>query len=339
MASDVMARSRAADDGSMFNRPWLAFYDRRARPPPCAADVPAILRALDENSLCEIASRLGPRAFARLATTCAAFRDFVYAHDIDVWRGFCMDAFAHRESAAETAARKSRHGSYRAMFQQRLRLRTDGLYVSRNTYIKPGAKTMENAKCCHLVAYYRYFRFYRTGEFVCKTSPRRLRDEAKLLKDRAACARSNEVCHGGYTIDGEDRVRCEAIRPKSNGEWSATYFWVRLRQNKPGASNRLDVVKIAMVDGDNDPPHAHRRRMARRRRRRGALPSRSRHLRPKVRRHRGGSRRQPRSLHARLRPLGRGQRSRAQQDHRGDGLLLHRLSAASPFRFHFFLVH
>ena len=254
MASDVMARSRAADDGSMFNRPWLAFYDRRARPPPCAADVPAILRALDENSLCEIASRLGPRAFARLATTCAAFRDFVYAHDIDVWRGFCVDAFAHRESAAETAARKSRQGSYRAMFQQRLRLRTDGLYVSRNTYIKPGAKTMENAKCCHLVAYYRYFRFYRTGEFVCKTSPRRLRDEAKLLKDRAACARSNEVCHGGYTIDGEDRVRCEAIRPKSNGEWSATYFWVRLRQNKPGASNRLDVVKIAMVDGDNDPP-------------------------------------------------------------------------------------
>ena len=254
MASDVMARSRAADDGSMFNRPWLAFYDRRARPPPCAADVPAILRALDENSLCEIASRLGPRAFARLATTCAAFRDFVYAHDIDVWRGFCVDAFAHRESAAETAARKSRHGSYRAMFQQRLRLRTDGLYVSRNTYIKPGAKTMENAKCCHLVAYYRYFRFYRTGEFVCKTSPRRLRDEAKLLKDRAACARPNEVCHGGYTIDGEDRVRCEAIRPKSNGEWSATYFWVRLRQNKPGASNRLDVVKIAMVDGDNDPP-------------------------------------------------------------------------------------
>ena len=254
MASDVMARSRAADDGSMFNRPWLAFYDRRARPPPCAADVPAILRALDENSLCEIASRLGPRAFARLATTCAAFRDFVYAHDIDVWRGFCVDAFAHRESAAETAARKSRHGSYRAMFQQRLRLRTDGLYVSRNTYIKPGAKTMENAKCCHLVAYYRYFRFYRTGEFVCKTSPRRLRDEAKLLKDRAACARSNEICHGGYTIDGEDRVRCEAIRPKSNGEWSATYFWVRLRQNKPGASNRLDVVKIAMVDGDNDPP-------------------------------------------------------------------------------------
>ena len=254
MASDVMARSRAADDGSMFNRPWLAFYDRRARPPPCAADVPAILRALDENSLCEIASRLGPRAFARLATTCAAFRDFVYAHDIDVWRGFCVDAFAHRESAAETAARKSRHGSYRAMFQQRLRLRTDGLYVSRNTYIKPGAKTMENAKCCHLVAYYRYFRFYRTGEFVCKTSPRRLRDEAKLLKDRAACARSNEVCHGGYTIDGEDRVRCEAIRPKSNGEWSATYFWVRLRQNKPGASNRLAVVKIAMVDGDNDPP-------------------------------------------------------------------------------------
>lgn len=59
----------------------------------------------------------------------------------------------------------------------------DGLYVSRNIYIKFGVKIMENVKCCYLVVYYRYFRFYRTGEFVCKTSSRRLRDEVKFFKD------------------------------------------------------------------------------------------------------------------------------------------------------------
>ena len=72
---------------------------------------------------------------------------------------FGLDAYSHRETPKETheACRRLYAGCWRTMFHKRLRLRTDGLYVSRNTYIKPGAKTMENAKCVHLVVYYRIF--------------------------------------------------------------------------------------------------------------------------------------------------------------------------------------
>ena len=256
MASDVRLRARHVPaDVQMFNRPWLALFDRRK--PVREVEIPPILAALDDNTVAEIASRLGPRWFARLAVTCVAFRDFVTSRE-DVWRGFCLDAFAHRETARETheRCRKVHRGCWRTMFRERLRLRCDGLYVSRNTYIKPGAKTLENAKSCHLVVYYRFFRFFSTGEFVCKTSPKKLREEAKLLRDQAALARVNdgEVFHGWYSIEGNDRVHCEVIRPASDGTMSSTHFWVRLRGTKPGASNRLDVVKIAMVDEGSNPP-------------------------------------------------------------------------------------
>ena len=145
-------------------------------------------------------------------------------------------------------------GLRRTMFHRRCACARTALYVSRNTYIKPGHATMENAKCVHLVVYYRFCRFDASGGFVCKTSPHKLKTEAKLLRDRAACARSSDVYHGGYTIEGEDRVHCQVIRPRNNGELSTTHFWTRLRGTKPGASNRMDVVKIAMVDDENVPP-------------------------------------------------------------------------------------
>ena len=258
MASDVILRRPFATDAAyanMFTRPWLALLDRRRPRDAPEIERPIIMSTLDENSLMEIATRLGPRWFARLAVTCVSFRDFVHTRE-DAWRAFCLDAYSHRETPKETheACRRLYAGCWRTMFHKRLRLRTYGLYVSRNTYIKPGAKTMENAKCVHLVVYYRFFRFDASGGFVCKTSPHKLKTEAKLLRDRAACARSSDVYHGGYTIEGEDRVHCQVIRPRNNGELSTTHFWTRLRGTKPGASNRMDVVKIAMVDDENVPP-------------------------------------------------------------------------------------
>jgi F-box protein 9 len=239
---------------SNFSRPWLALYGRRA--PQRVIEVPDILLALDENSLVEIAKRIGPRALARLACTCYAMRQFVHARE-DVWRHFCLEAFAHRELGKKTRelCAKLYGGCWRGMFMKRLRLRTDGLYVSRNTYIKPGTKTMDrNVDPVHLVVWFRYFRFFANGAFYSKTSPQKLRVEAKVLRDSAACARSTEVSHGGFTIDREDRVHCQVIRTTSSGSMSTTHFWTRLRQTKPGASNRIDMVKIAMVDGDNEPP-------------------------------------------------------------------------------------
>eukprot|EP00976_Prorocentrum_cordatum_P107793 1194710-Prorocentrum_minimum.AAC.6 len=61
------------------------------------------------------------------------------------------------------------------MWMLRPRLRYDGVYVSRNTYVKPGQAGWTYTAPVHLVVYYRYFAFRADGSLVYKTSPQPLR--------------------------------------------------------------------------------------------------------------------------------------------------------------------
>jgi F-box protein 9 len=62
-----------------------------------------------------------------------------------------------------------------------------GIYVSRNTYVNP----------VHLVCYYRYYRFFSNGEFLCKTSPHKLAHVHKTFKSRYLAAKDSAMFHGG----------------------------------------------------------------------------------------------------------------------------------------------
>lgn len=53
------------------------------------------------------------------------------------------------------------------MFLDSPHLRFDGLYVSRNTYIRQGVAEWKREKTCHLVTYFRYFRCVRLHVLCC----------------------------------------------------------------------------------------------------------------------------------------------------------------------------
>jgi len=57
------------------------------------------------------------------------------------------------------------------MFLQRPHMRFDGLYVSRNTYIRTGLTEWRYRNPVHLVTYFRYLRFLPEGRFITRTSP------------------------------------------------------------------------------------------------------------------------------------------------------------------------
>ena len=57
------------------------------------------------------------------------------------------------------------------MFLGRPHLRFDGLYVSRNTYIRTGLVEWRVRNPVHLVCYYRYLRFFPDGTLLYRTSP------------------------------------------------------------------------------------------------------------------------------------------------------------------------
>ena len=159
-------------------RPWTSLYNLRVRAPVDAKQkrLSLIQRVVPHDLMVEIFKRAAPSDVSRAACACRPWR--LLTQDEHIWEKACLDAWEYREAreATHAVARDRFRGSYRRMFFARPRLRTEGLYVSRNTYIKPGITDWENVKPVHLVCYYRYFRFFNNGEFMSKTSPERLRN-------------------------------------------------------------------------------------------------------------------------------------------------------------------
>lgn len=67
------------------------------------------------------------------------------------------------------------------MFLESPHLRFEGLYVSRNTYIRQGVAEWRREKTCHLVTYFRYFRFFPDGTLLYRTTPQTINKVAKTL--------------------------------------------------------------------------------------------------------------------------------------------------------------
>ncbi|ACO62881.1 predicted protein, partial [Micromonas commoda] len=241
------------------SRAWFSLYNQRVTVPVSPAEAARrrklglIQRALSDDVMLEIFKRMSPVAVARAACSCRPWR-LLAAHE-DIWERAALDAWSGREPPEVTArvCRDRYHDSWRRMFLDRVRMRTEGLYVSRNTYIKAGMTdlTTENVNPVHMVCYYRYFRFFGTGEFYCKTSPHKLESVAKTFRDRRASAVDPNMYYGWYSI-----ADCAPVE-RLTGDGRATaslHMWLRLRSTHPGGSNRLDFVKLASVDESEPVP-------------------------------------------------------------------------------------
>ena len=292
-------------------RPWVAMYNHRLSIPhkPGKHKLGLIQRVLPDDLMLEIFKRVPPSGVSRAACACRPWR-LLSTHE-DIWEKACYDAWEYREEPADTAriSRDRFHGSWRRMFFHRVRLRTEGIYVSRNTYIKPGVTDWENVKPVHLVCYYRYFRFFNNGEFICKTSPQRLASVFKTFKSRYNAARDDCMYHGGYRLafEGDDaRLHLECVpRHRADMTHTTVHFWLRLRSTHPGASNRLDFVKLASVDGRvgaGAAPDA--RGVGRGGRPRVGVPAELRDQRQAIRRLGGGAGDDPRTQHDGVRAVG-----------------------------------
>lgn len=86
-----------------------------------------------------------------------------------LWRNACMDAFFKDNKPADldfAAVLKPYRGSWKRMFIEKPHLRFDGIYVSRNTYIKTGVAEWRVYNPVHLVCYFRYIRFLPNGTYL-----------------------------------------------------------------------------------------------------------------------------------------------------------------------------
>ncbi|EPS67394.1 hypothetical protein M569_07385, partial [Genlisea aurea] len=130
-------------------------------------------------------------------------------------------------------------GSWRKMWLLRPRVRTDGLYVSRNTYIRTGAADWKITNPVHIVCYFRYMRFYSSGRFLYKNSSQKVKDVVKYMNLRAS--KNDCVFTGQYTLS-DDKVGAALVYPGLRP--TVLRLRLRLRGTTAGANNRMDLISL-----------------------------------------------------------------------------------------------
>lgn len=231
------------------NRPWLTLYGLRVRNTSLDQehnDMAPFQGKVPDELMLTIFSKVDPYTLGVTCCVCRLWRILV-SHPL-LWQKACLDAFS--QSTFEENVRRARFyhkGSWKRMFLERPHLRYNGLYISRNTYLRAGITEWRVKNPVHLVAYFRYLRFYPGGRFLYRTSPEKPSKVLKSMKTstnahkRTMSSETSGSLWGKYGAK-EEKMCCVTIYPDSQ----ATEFRLRLtlRSTIVGKHDRLDVQSI-----------------------------------------------------------------------------------------------
>jgi len=94
--------------------------------------------------------------------------------------------------------------NWRYMYLKRPRVRNDGIYISKNQYLRQGSTQGSYYQPVHEVVYYRYLRFFEDGRVVSALSAEPPKQVLMYLRPvNANSAAKNKVQAGTYMVDGE----------------------------------------------------------------------------------------------------------------------------------------
>ncbi|KAJ8615323.1 hypothetical protein MRB53_034695 [Persea americana] len=234
-------------------RPWLDLYGVRLQPIPYFGSAssktfvdPALIhRCLPDELLYEVFTRMTPYSLGRAACVCRKWRYTI--RNPMFWRSACLKTWQMSGAVENYRIVQSRYdGSWRKMWLLRPRLRTDGIYVSRNTYIRVGVAEWKVTNPVHVVCYFRYIRFLPSGKFLYKNSSQKVKEVAKFMNSRAS--KSDCIFGGHYTLT-DDQVEAAILYPGLRP--TVLRIRLRVRGTTAGANNRLDLLSL-VTSGIND---------------------------------------------------------------------------------------
>ncbi|XP_042035515.1 F-box protein 7-like isoform X2 [Salvia splendens] len=158
LAAELESASRLkAAQFLVTQRPWLDLYGVNVRPvtpfPSLSkpfVDTALLHRSLLDELLFEIFSKMSPYSLGRAACVCRKWR-YTIRNPV-FWRNACLRAWQLNGIVENYKIFQSMYnGLWRKMWLLRPRLRSDGLYVSRNTYIRVGLAEGRTTNPVHIV--------------------------------------------------------------------------------------------------------------------------------------------------------------------------------------------
>ncbi|KAL8578836.1 hypothetical protein ACOMHN_022129 [Nucella lapillus] len=151
-----------------------------------------------------ISSQLDMRSLEMLAQVCRGF--YLFARDESLWKAACVKIWGKHCGSSK------KFGGWRNMFIQRPHLLFNGCYISRVTYVRQGEQGVDTFyRPFHVVAYYRFLRFFPEGGVLMMCSP----EEPSVIVPKLAspACRVQGVLKGYFKVSGT-KVMCIMRRLK-----------------------------------------------------------------------------------------------------------------------------
>uniref|UniRef100_A0A8C1Z5J2 F-box only protein 9 n=1 Tax=Cyprinus carpio TaxID=7962 RepID=A0A8C1Z5J2_CYPCA len=166
------------------------------------------------------------RALEQLSLVCRGF--YICARDPEIWRSACLRVWGR------SCTKMLPFSSWREMFLERPRVRFDGVYISKTSYIRQGEESLDGFyRAWHQVEYYRYLRFFPDGQVMMLTTP-----EDPLItvpRLRSKNSRMDSVMFGHFRLsqDTDNQTKVYVVVSKRKEEKVAEYQRSRFCRRNP----------------------------------------------------------------------------------------------------------
>lgn len=153
------------------------------------------------------------RALEQLSLVCRGF--YICARDPEIWRSACLRVWGRG------CTKMLPYSSWREMFLERPRVRFDGLYISKTSYIRQGEESLDGFyRAWHQVEYYRYLRFFPDGQVMMLTTPEDPLVTVPRLRSRNTRVESVLLGHYRLTQDTDNQTKVFVVVAKRKEEKS-----------------------------------------------------------------------------------------------------------------------
>ncbi|XP_042624277.1 F-box only protein 9-like isoform X1 [Cyprinus carpio] len=184
------------------------------------------------------------RALEQLSLVCRGF--YICARDPEIWRSACLRVWGR------SCTKMLPFSSWREMFLERPRVRFDGVYISKTSYIRQGEESLDGFyRAWHQVEYYRYLRFFPDGQVMMLTTP-----EDPLItvpRLRSKNSRMDSVMFGHFRLsqDTDNQTKVYVVVSKRKEEQKvAEYQRSRFcRRNPAPEAERTFHVGLQLSSG------------------------------------------------------------------------------------------
>ncbi|XP_060524007.1 F-box only protein 9 [Cylas formicarius] len=186
-----------------------------------------------------VTSDLDLRSLEMFGMVCRGF--YVCSRDSELWRLCCL-----RVWALNCGSTPGNYGTWRNMFIERSRVQYNGCYISKTTYIRSGENNFQDqfSRPWHLVAYYRYLRFFPDGKVLMLTSP----DEPVQCIGQMKSRNPKQPVMIGYYRMIDDKVTLVVQRQETDAKSVPGGFKRNKRRDVPDSPEQTFHMELQVMN-------------------------------------------------------------------------------------------